>query len=105
MHCVFSLLGGTVIGPNCTVYDSVPAPESVWVTSPSTGEASALMPPLLPPLLEAPPPELPVPPLLLLPPPPPFPPEPDELHAAMTTAHRSANREERIRLPPTIERA
>src|ERR1019366_7337071 len=106
MHCVFSVLGGTVMGPNCTVNDCSPLPASSAVTSPSTGPASALGPPLLlAPLL----PPLPEAPLLLLPPlpppllplPPPFPGVLDELHAANRTAHVSARREDRIgRLPP-----
>ena len=106
MHWVFSVCGGTSTGPNCTVKDWPPGPASFVVTSPSTGPASALGPPLLlalPELLpeELPPPELPpllpllLPPLLL-PPLPPFPDEPDELHAAMTQAHVSAKREDRM---------
>jgi hypothetical protein len=93
------------MGPNCTVNDCVPSPESVCDTSPSGAAASSAVPPLLlvPPLL-APPllplpllllaePELLAPPLLapplLLPFPPPFG-ELEELHAATITAQPSA---------------
>src|SRR5271169_5163819 len=54
MHWVLSTPGFTVMGPNCTVYDSPPTPESMGVTSPSTA-ASGRTPPLLEPLPPLPP--------------------------------------------------
>src|SRR5215469_3773893 len=72
MHCVRSVEGGTVMGPNVTVYDSAPLPASVTVTPPS--DAPLLLPPLLPLLLlPLPPPEPPPLPLEVLPEPPPLP--------------------------------
>jgi hypothetical protein len=107
MHWVLSTPGFTVMGPNCTVYDSPPVPESMGVTSPSTAASGRTLPlleplPPLPPLLLAP---LLLAPLLLPPLPPPLldplPPldDPDEPQAEMTTAHASAamgRREERM---------